>query len=195
MYIIISIIDEKTAIIRKSPSEKRYSTISIDPSNNELIPQPAVTIMVESPKDAPANDFGMELTMRKMSSSEVASPTRSEISDTSAAQSPPPPPLPPRESTVINIDEPIDVNVPRDTSNIFYDYTNPSMHTEHEQSAPIIRRQQSPTTTTIITTAPTFDIDEDLDNDHSPVLVASTSVVPSNRDGDVEDSRSPHSNS
>lgn len=58
--------------------------------------------MVESPHEAPANDFVLE--------------SRQPISQRSV-----PSPMP--NTTVIDIDEPIDVNMPRDTTNIFYDYS------------------------------------------------------------------------
>lgn len=86
---------------RPSPklAEKCFApnaSTSREPFNTDLIPQPTVTIMVESPQDAPnsQNDFTMNVDI------------------SSAADS----------SIVIDIDEPIDVNVPRDTSNIFYEY-------------------------------------------------------------------------
>lgn len=75
----------------------------------ELIPQPTVTIMVESPQDAPLNDFPNDRPTQQASTSDDT-----EQYDPQPTQS---------HETVIDIDAPIDVNMPRDTTNIFYDYS------------------------------------------------------------------------
>lgn len=64
--------------------------------------------MVESPHDPPNSDFSID--MRHISESD------GKCSDNVAKSS----------ATVIDIEDPIDVNVPRDTTNIFYDYAEPS---------------------------------------------------------------------
>lgn len=64
--------------------------------------------MVESPKDSPNSEFGVDLL--DQSSSNKNTSTEAERSDA-------------HESSIVpNIEEPIDVNQPRDTSNIFYAY-------------------------------------------------------------------------
>lgn len=65
--------------------------------------------MVESPHEPPIGDFTID--MRHITS-ESDGKCRDNLDKTSA--------------TVIDIDDPIDVNVPRDTTNIFYDYAEPS---------------------------------------------------------------------
>ncbi|KAJ6635625.1 Sodium channel protein 60E [Pseudolycoriella hygida] len=89
--------------------ERTHSGGPFEPESNILIPQPIVTIMVESPHDPPNSDFSID--MRQLS--EYSDGICSDNVDKSAV-------------TVIDIDEPIDVNVPRDTTNIFYDYAEPS---------------------------------------------------------------------
>lgn len=99
-YCIIS--DEKTIISGEKRAPPSLSTS--DPIYpDSLIPTPCVKIMVESPKEPPNNEFGLDLT------STIVSQTI---------------------DTVINIEEPIDVNEQRDTSNIFYDYTVPDEITD-----------------------------------------------------------------
>lgn len=61
--------------------------------------------MVESPHEPPNSDFSINV---------PAAAVAAEDRECSADQ------------VVIDIDEPIDVNVPRDTTNIFYDYAEPS---------------------------------------------------------------------
>lgn len=113
---------------RFSPNSSSASSYTPDPLLTDLIPQPTVTIMVESPKEAPNSGFSMEPRMPIQTSTstnndsdisstnyvvEISSPVTSPV-ETSAT------------STIINIDEPIDVNIPRDTTNIFYDYIESS---------------------------------------------------------------------
>lgn len=86
------ILGEKKASSSISTSDPIYS--------DGLIPTPCVTIMVESPKEPPNNEFGLDLTSI-------------------------PEPVLQSSTTVINIEDPIDVNEQRDISNIFYDYTAP----------------------------------------------------------------------
>ncbi|XP_052873705.1 sodium channel protein 60E-like [Anopheles cruzii] len=75
---------------------EEYQSELDDKGGLEGDPRPVVTICVESPLESPEQDIG------------------------AAAEKPPPPP---EHSVAIPIDpEPIDVNLPRDTSNIFYDY-------------------------------------------------------------------------
>lgn len=98
----------------KEPRDpSKASDIKISPGTNvdyQILggstdgPRPVVTICVESPQESPDSP-----------------------QDRPGSQPPqhPPPPLPP--DTVIDMvdPEPIDVNLPRDTSNIFYDYEEP----------------------------------------------------------------------
>lgn len=69
--------------------------------------------MVESPHEAPANDFALE-SKQPISQIDRQSPTPN--------------------ATVIDIDEPIDVNMPRDTSNIFYDYSQTEVDDTDQES-------------------------------------------------------------
>lgn len=81
--------------------------------------------MVESPKEPPSNNFCMELsttnnitTLQKSSDGSSPVTSHSHIFSSSASAV---------NSTIINIDELIDVNIPRDTTNIFYDYMEPTV--------------------------------------------------------------------
>lgn len=69
--------------------------------------------MVESPHEPPNSDFSID--MRHISDS-----------DGKCADN-----LDESPATVIDIDDPIDVNVPRDTTNIFYDYAEPTSSTNN----------------------------------------------------------------
>lgn len=109
--------DDRSAIKSFSPSASSATAAAADHFTDPtggggggiahgLIPLPTVTIMVESPQEAPSSDFPV-----------------------STAEQPPPPAAqstsPDRPANVvIDIDAPIDVNVPRDTTNIFYDYSS-----------------------------------------------------------------------
>lgn len=88
--------------------DRTHSPIPFDSESNILIPQPIVTIMVESPHEPPNSDFSID--MRHISESDGKCLDNADKSST----------------TVIDIEDPIDVNVPRDTTNIFYDYAEPS---------------------------------------------------------------------
>lgn len=68
--------------------------------------------MVESPHDPPNSDFSID--MRHVSDGTDGKGSMDTGADQSSA------------ATVIDIEEPIDVNVLRDTTNIFYDYAEPS---------------------------------------------------------------------
>lgn len=65
--------------------------------------------MVESPHEPPSSDFTIDMR-------HVSLETDGKCLDNADKSS----------ATVIDIEEPIDVNVPRDTTNIFYDYAEPS---------------------------------------------------------------------
>lgn len=106
-----SLLDESKVKEPRDPS--KASDIKISPGTNvdyQILggstdgPRPVVTICVESPRESPDSP-----------------------QDRLHSQPPqqPPPPLP--QDTVIDMvdPEPIDVNLPRDTSNIFYDYEEP----------------------------------------------------------------------
>lgn len=103
-----SLLDETKVKEPRDPS--KASDIKISPGTNvdyQILggsadgPRPVVTICVESPQESPDSPQGSQPPQH------------------------PPPPLPP--DTVIDMvdPEPIDVNLPRDTSNIFYDYEEP----------------------------------------------------------------------
>lgn len=85
--------------------------MAFDAEPNALTPQPIVTIMVESPHEPPNSDFSID--MRNISESDDGNGANNS----------------PVQSTTIDIDDPIDVNVPRDTTNIFYDYVEPTTTT------------------------------------------------------------------
>lgn len=110
----------KANLFRKTPE------IKISHGSEDICPVldcPIVTIMVESPRDPPNSDFTTMEPQRQ------------------------PPPLPPRQSREQAkaedlqdpaINEPIDVNMPVDTTNIFYHYEGPSDGQDPEaQSWPI----------------------------------------------------------
>lgn len=90
--------------------ERTQSAVPFPSQTDALTPQPIVTIMVESPHEPPSSDFSID--MRHVSDSDGKC-VDTDLVDQSSA-------------TVIDIDDPIDVNVPRDTTNIFYDYAEPS---------------------------------------------------------------------
>ncbi|XP_065093737.1 sodium channel protein 60E isoform X3 [Ochlerotatus camptorhynchus] len=104
-------VDDKDETKVKEPRDpSKASDIKISPGTNvdyQILggstdgPRPVVTICVESPRESP-------------DSPQHSHPPQQ-----------PPPPLP--QDTVIDMvdPEPIDVNLPRDTSNIFYDYEEP----------------------------------------------------------------------
>nr|XP_029725458.1 sodium channel protein 60E [Aedes albopictus] len=104
-------VDDKDETKVKEPRDpSKASDIKISPGTNvdyQILggsadgPRPVVTICVESPQESPDSPQGSQPPQH------------------------PPPPLPP--DTVIDMvdPEPIDVNLPRDTSNIFYDYEEP----------------------------------------------------------------------
>lgn len=99
--------------------------------------------MVESPHEAPANDFTVE---SKPSSSQRSDPSNNRQSPTSNA-------------TVIDIDEPIDVNMPRDTTNIFYDYSQTEVEATDQQVS----------TTTFAADHQTIDMErQNVDNEQQP---------------------------
>lgn len=107
-FVIDFLSDEKTIIPGEHKLSPSISTVDqIYPDG--LIPMPSVTIMVESPKEPPNNEFGLDLRGTTTSS---ATPSPQSTRAT---------------STIIDIEDPIDVNVPRDTSNIFYHYTEPEV--------------------------------------------------------------------
>ncbi|XP_037037155.1 sodium channel protein 60E isoform X3 [Bradysia coprophila] len=83
--------------------DRSHSPIAFE--SNVLTPQPIVTIMVESPHEPPHSDFSINV---------QNAPDTDRQGVTTVDQ------------VVIDIDDPIDVNVPRDTTNIFYDYAEPS---------------------------------------------------------------------
>lgn len=90
--------------------ERTHSAVPFQSQTDALTPQPIVTIMVESPHEPPNSDFSID--MRHVSDSDGKSMDNDAVDQSSA--------------TVIDIDDPIDVNGPRDTTNIFYDYAEPS---------------------------------------------------------------------
>lgn len=91
-------------------SERRFtpspSSDQLTDRRTELIPQPTVTIMVESPQDAPINYLPNDPPPPAYAATEQP--------DSESTR---------QHETIIDIDVPIDVNIPRDTTNIFYDYS------------------------------------------------------------------------
>lgn len=109
--------DEKAILSGEHKLSPSISTVDqIYPDG--LIPMPSVTIMVESPKEPPNNDFGLDLT---------ASLIAQQAESTTSSVTPSPSQSTIANSTIIDIEDPIDVNVQRDTSNIFYHYTEPEV--------------------------------------------------------------------
>lgn len=90
---------------RRFPASPSSSDLLSD-RRTDLIPQPTVTIMVESPQEAPINCFPND-----------SIPAYVAVTDQPEAGTVR------SQETVIDIDVPIDVNIPRDTTNIFYDYS------------------------------------------------------------------------
>lgn len=92
----IFLLDEQKRI--KTP-EIMVTSDSIENCSDNFI-KPIVTICVESPKDPPSGDFAINMDYHDLESNQLKM----------------------NESIEIQIDEPIDVNEERDTTNIFYDY-------------------------------------------------------------------------
>lgn len=145
----ILILDEHT---NKATHKAKVPSPFRSPGNNDndlfVNPESIVTIMVESPKEPPNSDFGTSFS------------------------SPPPPKLDDPDSTltmtegdapisnviVEDIQEPIDVNTPRDTTNIFYAYEETDANVSDAQSVRVdsdqtisnesqVNNQQSDSTT------------------------------------------------
>lgn len=89
-------LDEQKRI--KTP-EIKVTSDSIENCSDNFI-KPIVTICVESPKDPPSGDFAINMDYHDLESNQAKM----------------------HQSIEIQIDEPIDVNEERDTTNIFYDY-------------------------------------------------------------------------
>lgn len=136
------------------------SSPSID-NQSDLIPTPTVTIMVESPKDPPPNAEHFGLADISIPIIQPVQLVQSESDIISCSQS---------ESTIIQIEEPIDVNLPRDTSNIFYDYTGPEQPAEYDQesSSPLVPSSDCTNTSTIQIDdrAELMQYDDDDEDDH-----------------------------
>ncbi len=119
LILIFKILNFKKKIFSDEKSlksfDRTHSPIAFESESNALTPQPIVTIMVESPHEPPNSDFSID--MRTISESDG----KCAANDTLDQSTP----------TVIDIDDPIDVNVPRDTTNIFYDYAEPSSSTNN----------------------------------------------------------------
>lgn len=105
---------------RKSTPVNIHIQSDIRDDLDYLTTKPPVTIMVESPKDPPNVDFGVNITTG--SSLKQSSDSINELNDQMK---------PAFEFDDIN--QPIDVNKPRDTSNIFYVYEEPTEKLEPKQ--------------------------------------------------------------
>lgn len=126
---IVATADDRSTRKSFSPStstcaaggESFLETSGGSPSAPVLLPMPTVTIMVESPQDAPSIDF-VSIAQRQ--------------------------PAPATSNVIIDIDTPIDVNVPRDTTNIYYDYASDAEGADdvrlRRHSQPPPRREQTP---------------------------------------------------
>lgn len=103
----------------KAPSPFRSPVNNVGENDNDLFvnPESIVTIMVESPKEPPNSDFGTSFSSPPLPVSddpETVTAIEEDVHDASHVST----------SNVIadDIQEPIDVNTPRDTTNIFYAY-------------------------------------------------------------------------
>lgn len=112
--------DDRSAKMSFSPGGSYHTNTSAGPS--ALCPLPTVTIMVESPQDPPSNDFPPMISVNPPSTSATSSGDEQRLPTTSTAAA-----AAAAGNVVIDMDTPIDVNVPRDTSNIFYDYSATSV--------------------------------------------------------------------
>lgn len=110
-------LDEQTKKPQKSPTPSQLhvetceATDELDPVGNQ---ESIVKIMVESPKEPPNVEFGVAFPQTavvriKTESTQEIEQTDGQSSSTSV-------------TLVTDIQEPIDVNIPRDTTNIFYAY-------------------------------------------------------------------------
>lgn len=140
IYTILFTADEhasKTKYKARAPSPFRSPINNVIDTDNDLFvnPESIVTIMVESPKEPPNSDFGMSFSsppLPKLDDSDISvATTDANVHDTSDVS----------VSNVIveDIRQPIDVNTPRDTTNIFYAYEE----TDASVSDPQITIEQS----------------------------------------------------
>lgn len=125
------------------------------PNENDtefLTTQPIVTIMVDSPKDPPNSEFGINVT-----SNDVQQPpaTADDVNNCSDV----PKSINNDQTTtftfnvdeIIDINRPIDVNEqPRDTTNIIYDYAEPD---DNQQNNKVPTNIENPSTSGIINVA------------------------------------------
>lgn len=129
------------------PSPFRSPVSNIGGTDNGLFvnPESIVTIMVESPKEPPNSEFGTSFSSPpppKLDDADTSvTMTEGNVRDASDVSI----------SNVIidDIQEPIDVNTPRDTSNIFYAYEEADASVSDpqisiEQSAPVDSNQTNP---------------------------------------------------
>ncbi|XP_036331768.1 sodium channel protein 60E [Rhagoletis pomonella] len=107
------------AIDKFKPPQIHISPGSEDIRFDDLITmqQPIVQIMVDSPKDPPRGDFSDENQNASSQVYDYTAPTNEEspTSDSHIEEEISP-------ATVIDLNEPIDVNIQGDTSKVFYDY-------------------------------------------------------------------------
>lgn len=118
-----------------------------------------VKIMVESPKDPPNIEFGVassqatttvvqQKTDSRPQTEQIHIETSSSSSSSkSSSSSLPKTTMPSNETIIADIQEPIDVNTPRDTTNIFYAYEDVEFDNSinHQPSTSAIDEENNPT--------------------------------------------------
>ncbi|XP_055858616.1 sodium channel protein 60E isoform X2 [Episyrphus balteatus] len=108
--------------IHRAPQIK-ISPGSDDFSSDDMGPYSGVQINVESPKDPPQGDFTSQLT----SALEMYPPQPTESSSSRSIIN---------DDVIIDVSEPIDVNIQGDTSQIFYDYKEETDDQQQDISSP-----------------------------------------------------------
>lgn len=107
---------------------------NLDDDDSTANPESIVTIMIESPKE-PANiDFGVVFPQTDALEQPIEDQTH-ETSKTEAASSS-------TDGVVTDVQEPIDVNIPRDTSNIFYAYDDAEIDTSFQPKVETTEKEQ-----------------------------------------------------
>lgn len=121
-----------------SGDDNNNSGNQIDPLSKQ---ESIVKIMVESPKEPPNVEFGVAFPQTTVVR------IKTEPTHDIEQQQPPPPSEAASEIAVSlatdiqDIQEPIDVNIPRDTTNIFYAYEETEQQEEHEHQHPPQQQQ------------------------------------------------------
>lgn len=182
------ILDENSSRATQKPKTPTPFRCPAGTDNGLFVnPESIVTIMVESPKEPPNSEFGTSF------SSPPPPPSKLDDSNTSVSMT---------ESNVHNptdlsisnviiddIQEPIDVNTPRDTTNIFYAYeeTDASVSDPQisiEQSVPVDSNQTNPNVSQVNNQQSESTADQTESNDHVVVdtgrAADATAIVTSN---------------